>query len=105
MGNGNIQTQTIGSPSTPAASNADQSVLNAILAELKTTVAAGAPADKRDAALERLDEFGEALKAPAPDLAPKNTVLPASGTLCPPGPPGRYDQWLVSDQLPVPPTQ
>lgn len=69
VGNGNIQTQTIGSPSAPSASNADQSVLNAILAELKNTVADGAPADKRDAALERLDEFGEALTAQAPDLA------------------------------------
>jgi hypothetical protein len=64
-----VQTQTIGAPVDSGTPAADPSVLDAILAELKKTVAAGAPADKRDAALERLDEFGEALIAAAPDLA------------------------------------
>lgn len=69
VGDGNVQTQTIGAPRAPAPVGADRGVLDAILAELRSTVAAGAPADRRDAALERLGEFREALTAPEPDLA------------------------------------
>jgi hypothetical protein len=69
VGDGNVQTQTIGTSSAPASPGADRGVLDAILAELQATVAAGAPAGKREAALERLGEFGEALAAPEPDLA------------------------------------
>jgi hypothetical protein len=69
VGDGNVQTQTIGTPRTPAGPGADRGVLDAIFAELKATVAEEAPADRREAALERLGEFGEALTAPEPDLA------------------------------------
>jgi hypothetical protein len=69
VGDGNVQTQTIGTPGTPPAPGADRGVPDAILAELEAMVTAGAPADKRDAALERLGEFGEALTASEPDLA------------------------------------
>jgi hypothetical protein len=69
VGDGNVQTTTIGTPAPLAGSRADQDLVDALLNELKTTVAAAAPADKQDAALERLDEFAEALTEREPDLA------------------------------------
>jgi hypothetical protein len=69
VGDGNVQAETIGAPGTFDAPAKDASVLNAILAELQSTVASGAPPEKRDAALERLGEFSEALATQPPDLA------------------------------------
>lgn len=45
-----------------------QTVVREQLRQLKTQVAAAAPADKKTAALERLDELSEALTASLPDL-------------------------------------
>ncbi|GIK36658.1 MAG: hypothetical protein BroJett011_04910 [Chloroflexota bacterium] len=45
-----------------------QAVIHEQLQQLKTKVAAEAPADKKSAALERLDELSEALTATPPDL-------------------------------------
>ena len=66
VGDGNVQTQIVGAPEAPRAA---QSTLHAILAELRSTVAAASPDDRRAGALERLDEFSEALTAAEPDLA------------------------------------
>ena len=47
---------------------ADLAALRQMLADLRAQVAAQAPPDKRDAALERVDELEEALTAEEPDL-------------------------------------
>jgi len=47
---------------------ADLAALRQMLAELRAQVAAQAPPEKRDAALERVDELEEAITAEEPDL-------------------------------------
>ncbi|MEA5463883.1 hypothetical protein [Leptothoe sp. PORK10 BA2] len=71
MGDHNSQQQTtlINSQNTTAeASAADIATLRHMIATLKTQVAEAAPDDKKNAALERIDELEEAITADAPDL-------------------------------------
>lgn len=67
VGKGIVQTQTI--KAAPAELNeADLATLDQMLTKLKTWVAAEAPADQREAALERVDELAEAITSRSPDL-------------------------------------
>jgi len=67
VGEGITQVQTVG-VGRPEVTEADLAELRRLLADLKARVAAGAPPDKRDAALERVDELEEAITAEEPDL-------------------------------------
>jgi hypothetical protein len=49
--------------------NGEMQELQQILAELKSKVEAEAPGDKKDAALERVDELGQAITEKKPDLS------------------------------------
>jgi hypothetical protein len=68
VGEGITQTQSVGAP-LPAVTEADRAKLRGILADLKVRVAEEAPPEKKDAALERLDELEEALNPEELDLA------------------------------------
>jgi hypothetical protein len=68
VGEGITQTQSLGAPR-PAATEADRAELEGMLADLKVRVAEEAPPEKKDAALERLDELEEALNPEGFDLA------------------------------------
>jgi hypothetical protein len=68
VGKGITQTQTIGA-ARPEVTEADLAELRQVLADLKAKVAAEAPPEKKDAALERVEELGEAIAAKEPDLA------------------------------------
>ena len=68
VGKGITQTQTIGA-APPQVTEAELAQLRQVLADLKAKVVAEAPPDKKDAALERVDELEEALTAKEPDLA------------------------------------
>jgi|GEM_PF-655448 len=76
VGKGITQTQTIGA-ARPEVTETDGSAelaealaeLRQALADLKAKVAAEAPPEKKDAALERVEELGEAITAKEPDLA------------------------------------
>ena len=61
------QVQTRG-PAHPAVSEEDLAELRRALAELKAKVETEAPPDKKDAALERVEELEEAVTAEQPDL-------------------------------------
>jgi hypothetical protein len=61
-------TQIVGA-GPPKVTEADLAELQQALADLKAKVAAEAPPDKKDAALERLEELGEAVTAEEPDLS------------------------------------
>jgi hypothetical protein len=50
-------------------SEADRVTLRRVLADLRSQVASEAPSEKKRAALERVDELGEAVTAEAPDLS------------------------------------
>jgi hypothetical protein len=67
VGEGITQVQTVG-VGRPEVTEADLAALRRLLADLKAQVAAGAPPDRRDAALERVDELEEAITAEEPDL-------------------------------------
>jgi hypothetical protein len=60
--------QTQISPSRPEVTEADRAELRQLLADLRAQVAANAPPEAKDAALERVDELGEAITAKEPDL-------------------------------------
>jgi hypothetical protein len=62
------QTQSIGTP-TAEITPADLAMLHGLLADLKAQIEASAPAEKKEAALERVDEFKEAVTAKQPDLS------------------------------------
>jgi hypothetical protein len=66
VGTGITQVQTAGVPR-PKVSEADLAQLRQALAELQARVAAEAPPDRKEAALERLAELEEAITAPEPD--------------------------------------
>jgi hypothetical protein len=76
VGKGITQIQTIGA-APPQVTEADGSAeraealaaLRQALADLKAKVTAKAPPDRKDAAMERLDELEEALTAEVPDLS------------------------------------
>jgi hypothetical protein len=68
VGEGITQTQSVGVPR-PAAKEADRAELRGMLADLKVLVAEEAPPEKKNAALERLDELEEALNPEEFDLA------------------------------------
>ncbi len=67
VGKGITQIQTIGA-ARPKVTEADRAELRQALANLKAKVAAEAPPDKKDAALERVEELEEAVTAEEPDL-------------------------------------
>ena len=67
VGKGITQTQTIGA-ARPEVTEADLAELRRILADLRAKVAAEAPPDKKDTALERVEELEEAVIAEEPDL-------------------------------------
>jgi hypothetical protein len=67
VGKGITQIQTIG-VARPEVTDADLAELRQILADLKAKVAAEAPPEKKDAALERVEELEEAVTAREPDL-------------------------------------
>jgi uncharacterized membrane protein YgcG len=62
------QTQAIG-VTRPELTQEDLAQLHQILADLKAQVAAEAPADTKDAAIERIDELETAVTAKEPDLS------------------------------------
>lgn len=68
VGKGITQTQSISSGSGEV-TEADLAELRKMIADLKTQIGAQAPADKRDAALERVDELQTAVTAKKPDLS------------------------------------
>jgi len=61
-----LQEQAVGARA--QVTEADLAALRQMLAELRAQVAAQAPPEKRDAALERVDELEEAITAEEPDL-------------------------------------
>ncbi len=61
------QTQAIGAEP-PKITETESAELRKILADLKAQVEAEAPPDKRDGALERVEELGKAVTAKEPDL-------------------------------------
>jgi hypothetical protein len=67
VGKGITQIQTIGA-APPQVTEADLAELRQVLADLKAKMAAEAPPDKKDAALERVAELEEAITAEEPDL-------------------------------------
>ncbi len=67
VGEGIGQVDSIAAPQ-PAVTEADLAKLRQMLADLKAEIAAGAPSDKKEAALERMAELEEAITAPEPDL-------------------------------------
>jgi hypothetical protein len=67
VGKGITQIQTIGATS-PQVTEAELAELRQVLVGLKAKVAAEAPPDKKDAALERVAELEEAVTAEEPDL-------------------------------------
>jgi hypothetical protein len=67
VGKGITQTQTIGA-ARPEVTEADLTELRQVLTDLKAKVAAEAPLEKKDAALERVEELEEAVTAEEPDL-------------------------------------
>jgi hypothetical protein len=67
VGKGITQVQSIGA-ARPQITEADLAKLRQILADLKAKVAAKAPPEKKDAALERVKELEEAVTAGEPDL-------------------------------------
>ncbi len=67
VGKGITQTQTVGATQ-PEVTEAELAELRQALADLKTKVAAEAPPEKKDAALERVDELKDAITAEKPDL-------------------------------------
>lgn len=60
--------QTQVSTPRPEVTEADRAALRQLLADLRAQVAANAPPEAKDAALERVDELGEAITAKEPDL-------------------------------------
>jgi hypothetical protein len=62
------QSQAVGAART-ALTEADLASLRQVLADLKAQVAAEAPPDKKDAAVERVDELEAAVTAKEPDLS------------------------------------
>jgi len=68
VGKGITQIQNIGA-ARPEVTEADLAELRQALADLKAKVAAEAPSEKKDAALERVEELGEAITAQEPDLS------------------------------------
>jgi hypothetical protein len=68
VGKGITQIQTIGAVP-PQMTEAELAELRQALVDLKAKVAAKAPPDKKDAALERVEELKEAVTAEEPDLA------------------------------------
>jgi len=68
VGKGITQIQTIGA-ARPQVTEADLAELRQVLADLRAKVAAEAPTEKKDAALERVAELEEAITAEEPDLA------------------------------------
>ena len=68
VGKGITQIQTIGA-ARPQVTEADLAKLQQMLADLRAKVAAEAPPEKKDAALERVAELKEAIAAKEPDLA------------------------------------
>ena len=62
------QTQAIGNPRTEV-TEADLATLRQALAKLRVQVEGGAPPEKKDAALERVNELEEAVTAKEPDLS------------------------------------
>ncbi|HEY74669.1 MAG TPA: hypothetical protein G4O00_00620 [Thermoflexia bacterium] len=67
VGKGITQTQTI-RESRPEVTEADLAALRQMLADLREKVAAEAPPEKKEAALERVQELEEAVTAEKPDL-------------------------------------
>ena len=67
MGKGITQIQTIGA-APPEVTEAELAELRQTLADLKAKVSAEAPVDKKEAALERVEELEEAITAKEPDL-------------------------------------
>ena len=61
-----VQQQTVGAR--PQVTEADIAAIRQMLDDLRAQVAAQAPDDKKDAALERVDELEEAITAEEPDL-------------------------------------
>ena len=67
VGKGIIQTQ-VTAEARPEVTEEDLAALRQMLAELKEKVAAEAPPEKKEAALERVQELEEAVTAEKPDL-------------------------------------
>ena len=67
VGKNITQTQSIGE-APPAVTEAELEELRQLFVELKERVEAESPADKRDAALERVEELEESIVAEEPDL-------------------------------------
>ncbi|MGD1994345.1 MAG: caspase family protein [Anaerolineae bacterium] len=67
VGEGITQAQTIG-VSRPEVTQADLTELRRMLADLRATVETEAPPEKKEAALERVEELGQAIAASEPDL-------------------------------------
>jgi len=67
VGKGITQTQTIGA-ARPQVTETELAELRQALADLKAKVATEAPPEKKDAALERVEELEEAVAAKEPDL-------------------------------------
>ncbi|MCK4472391.1 MAG: hypothetical protein KAW49_11475 [Anaerolineae bacterium] len=67
VGKGITQAQTIGA-ARPEVTEADLAELRQALADLKAQVEAGSPPEKKEAALERVEELEEAITAEEPDL-------------------------------------
>ena len=67
VGKGITQTQTVGA-ARPEVTEAELAELRQALADLKARVEAEAPPEKKEAALERVEELEEAITAEEPDL-------------------------------------
>jgi hypothetical protein len=67
VGKGITQTQTVGA-ARPEVTEAELAELRQTLADLKARVEAEAPPEKKEAALERVEELEEAVTAEEPDL-------------------------------------
>ena len=67
VGKGITQTQTVGA-ARPEVTEAELAELRQALADLKARVEAEAPPEKKEAALERVEELEEAVTAEEPDL-------------------------------------
>lgn len=62
------QAQSVGAPRTPL-TEVELTQLRQLLTDLRAQVEAGAPPDKMDAAVERVNELEEAVMAKKPDLS------------------------------------
>ncbi|MGI5133174.1 hypothetical protein ACQEVB_40680 [Pseudonocardia sp. CA-107938] len=72
---GNRITQTSTRIERPEVSDAELAELQALINDLRTRIATEAPPERRDGAVERVDELAEAITAEQPDIGTVRYVL------------------------------